>query len=748
MVCLLLDTPFGGGRWGHYLCDLWGEYLKVHRTADKYFRICVRFMMWKPSLLASVGQPSLHGYYACMVYWNKGALRRNCRLKQHETSFSPFWVFLFSRNPAKRFWGLIFWHFWAGRARHPGAPSQPRHVSLEFHNVGGWLTHGDIALDAEVDFLAIAEHRLMPARVRSEWSRLRSKGLSSIGAPASQDSSHVSNAGVGVVSLRGAPLALPTFGTAQFKSFFDCGRAVGCLLPLAAGRFMHLFVLCGYQGADADAKQLALTERFFDAASGELHVVACGQPYLLVGDFNVEPNKIPCHAKGISAGLWVDFEEAWALAAGLQPTPTCKRSWAAAGGHRRDFVTGCPLAAAAAPAILSCKVQPDRWIAPHLAIRALFDCGRWESWVTQPVHCTPLWPASWLPAIDKSRGSKPVEVQRVWEIYDERLQFMSRQDASLLDESLGRDDVSLAWTVCSRAAESALADAFRFSGGPLPSRDLVLGRGSALLRIVQLGPQVRRARAKAADALDAADVFLFRDFSLAPLLDMKRRFKAMMDVLGAMIRYGVSLSRSVELTAQWDQILALGPMYPVIFDDLSFDRDLGIGAFFDAASGVHRRLCDFIHQVVVHRRDEAIRGWRNWIREDPLVHPYRWLRPDLVPPAPFLQSESHLTPDGSGVLSDPDRIDEEFRKAWLHYFCHSGQRETSLDEFGFEVDGWLPLLPEVHLPRLTGQMLADVVHRKGVTAGSLDGWGWREFKVLPLSWYDELARILCHDPQD
>ena len=76
------------------------------------------------------------------------------------------------------------------------------------------------------------------------------------------------------------------------------------------------------------------------------------------------------------------------------------------------------------------------------------------------------------------------------------------------------------------------------------------------------------------------------------------------------------------------------------------------------------------------------------------------------------------------------------------YFCRSGQRETSLDEFGFEVDGWLPLLPEVHLPRLTGQMLADVVHRKSVSAGGLDGWGWRELKVLPVSWFDELARIL------
>ena len=71
---------------------------------------------------------------------------------------------------------------------------------------------------------------------------------------------------------------------------------------------------------------------------------------------------------------------------------------------------------------------------------------------------------------------------------------------------------------------------------------------------------------------------VYRDFSLAPLLDMRRRFKAVMDVLGAVIRYGVSLSRLLELTAQWDQILALGPMYPVTLDDITFGRDLGIGA--------------------------------------------------------------------------------------------------------------------------------------------------------------------------
>ena len=69
-------------------------------------------------------------------------------------------------------------------------------------------------------------------------------------------------------------------------------------------------------------------------------------------------------------------------------------------------------------------------------------------------------------------------------------------------------------------------------------------------------------------------------------------------------------------------------------------------------------------------------------------------------PAPFLQWELHLTPGGSGVLADPATIDEEFRKAWLPYFCRSGQRDTSLEEFDREVDVWLSLLPEVHLPQV------------------------------------------------
>ena len=96
---------------------------------------------------------------------------------------------------------------------------------------------------------------------------------------------------------------------------------------------------------------------------------------------------------------------------------------------------------------------------------------------------------------------------------------------------------------------------------------------------------------------------------------------------------------------------------------------------------------------------------------------------------------------GLACLLIQARTDEEFSKAWLPYFCRSGQRDTSHEEFNEEVDGWLPLLPEVALARLSGQVLADVVQRKSATTGSLDGWGWRELKVLRVAWYGELARL-------
>ena len=109
-----------------------------------------------------------------------------------------------------------------------------------------------------------------------------------------------------------------------------------------------------------------------------------------------------------------------------------------------------------------------------------------------------------------------------------------------------------------------------------------------------------------------------------------------------MLSHGVTLSRSVELTAQCGKILSAGPFYPVALDDLRAVEGFGLGDFRRFIGDLHRRLGDFIHSVVVHRRDEAIRVWRNWIREDPMVRPFWWLRPDLVPQPLFFSVSLNL----------------------------------------------------------------------------------------------------------
>ena len=78
--------------------------------------------------------------------------------------------------------GLLVWMLSIGRARHPGpgTSSYPPGFSIEFLNVGGWLSRGDLALESSAHFLAIAEHRLVPARARAVTIQLRQARRSSV----------------------------------------------------------------------------------------------------------------------------------------------------------------------------------------------------------------------------------------------------------------------------------------------------------------------------------------------------------------------------------------------------------------------------------------------------------------------------------------------------------------------------------------------------------------------------------------
>ena len=107
---------------------------------------------------------------------------------------------------------------------------------------------------------------------------------------------------------------------------------------------VHLFVVYGYQGAEEDAEKLRLTDWLLQAVLAEAREVCVGQPMLIAGDLNADPAVIPCLAKGISAGRYVDLALAYSLGACLTPDITCTFNRDDGTGSRRDFfcgVSGC-----------------------------------------------------------------------------------------------------------------------------------------------------------------------------------------------------------------------------------------------------------------------------------------------------------------------------------------------------------------------------------------------------------------------
>ena len=305
-------------------------------------------------------------------------------------------------------------------------------------------------------------HRLIPSRAWSVCHHLRKAGHHSIWAPACQDKIAGGHAGVGVISLGGAPLSLPSFVTPQFQEFFRLGRVLRTTLPTARGGVVHLFVVYGYQGAEEDTEKLRLTDSLLQAVLVEAQIVCIGQPMLIAGDLNADPDVISCLAKGISAGRYVDLALAYSLGAGVAPDVTCRFTREDGTGTRRDFFVGCPGALAASQ---TCYVT-DRWFTPHFSVLDRFRVDAWMADVACPIACQLFWPACWLDTPDRSSSSSTRIVQDVWDIYRDELGVVPADAVFALRDAVSRSAVDDFWSIWSSNAEAGLFWAYALAGGP------------------------------------------------------------------------------------------------------------------------------------------------------------------------------------------------------------------------------------------------------------------------------------------
>ena len=213
-------------------------------------------------------------------------------------------------------------------------------------------------------------------------------------------------------------------------------------------------------------------------------------------------------------------------------------------------------------------------------------------------------------------------------------------DALAFGDALVGGDLHLARDCWSAAAERALASAFGMAGGPVPTQRLVLGRGRARVGVSSIGGKsIGRQRLDLVDPVDATEVHLYSSHSVASLLALKKRLRCVACLLLGIARDGFTLARCLELDKQLTCIVRHGPGGCLDWMMLMSGPGAGLPEFGARVDAAIACIAEFVQRVVVHRKDFAIRGWRSWVLEDPLVHPYKWLRPDLIPPAPFLSCD-------------------------------------------------------------------------------------------------------------
>ena len=270
--------------------------------------------------------------------------------------------------------------------------------SIEFLNVGGWLSGGDLALESKAHFLAVAEHRLTPAGARSATAQLRHAGRSLVWAPSCQDVTPGRHAGVGVISLHGAsPVAFHDSYSFPEGVFWTGARDESCSTLGQWEASRTSLSLYRYQGAENDPEKLELSEHLLAAVLAEAKMCCSGQPVMLAGDPNADPSVTPSLATSMGDGAWIDAEKAFAMGRGVSPTVEMARVY------------------------------------------------------------SPFWPACWVHCSDRrSRRSSSDKVRNIWDVCIQELSFVLKEVRERLRTACNTDDVDASWQIWSKEAEASL----------------------------------------------------------------------------------------------------------------------------------------------------------------------------------------------------------------------------------------------------------------------------------------------------
>ena len=232
-------------------------------------------------------------------------------------------------------------------------------------------------------------------------------------------------------------------------------------------------------------------------------------------------------------------------------------------------------------------------------------------------------------------------------------------------------DIDCAWDIWCGAAEGGLLSACKAAGGPCPQGDRpFFGRRAAVIRSRLVGGLVGGGCIGRLVLMRWTLSHTFINSSLAPvILFVRQLFKRHLEQRFSTAR--CKLWWHVGLQCRQGPTAPTSTLEPWE-DELSKD----LHGFYKWVFGPIEDLNHFVYRLVVARRERererererVLQSWKRWLDEDLSSGPYLWLRPDLVPLAPYSICPLHQTRSGSGVQVQPALVDAQFWKAWMPLF--------------------------------------------------------------------------------
>ena len=621
-------------------------------------------------------------------------------------------------GPLRRPWAEVR----VGEARRPG----PWRICAA--NVTSLPSNEGLLARIKADLIGVTETRLGELQQRAYSKRLANRGLTAVwGKPQPLRKRKgkrltywsVAHGGVGLVVREGIPVRAAPRDSPRQQELWRTGRWLHALVGTGRGReVVNVIVYYGIPGAVGSPEAMAENERLLTLVLEEAALLA-GAPTILLGDFNVPPDRSGILSAALASRDWVDLHQAWAALRGVSPAPTCfvKKT---SKGSRIDLILANREAASAAT---GAWVDEETVLPTH---RPVFADLEWEAFTGR------CWRDKQPKAFSRPEEDEgeapltPAQRSALWAAREAAALECKKEFAGEWAAALRSGSAERIWHVWNRWAEKSFLRWKGLHTLPHKERRRYLGRGAVR------APQGRRAAAPTARETHGE---AGTEWQLRLLRQLRRLEDVAKQLDSHVVRGGVGAAPQ-EVRVRWKKIRRCGAdLFPGADWVLPEEPPASPAQVWEWHAKLKRR-CD---QVAAKQGKERVARWRaklldSWGSTRREV--FQWVGEGTAPP-PLMAQRT----DGSWTGA-AEEVDEEMRRAWLPIFArYAASGPPDFDAFKARFGPYVKKRP-MRLERLTvAQLRATLARMKGSSAGGRDGWRVRELKELPDALLEGLLEV-------